>query len=133
VRQCISGWSVLKLLLIHSFEACSISFSVSIPFGVSLSKTELFLCNTGSMLSDYFYGQCICKFRKYVNYKFIFHFHHLPSHSLLLSVLLAHHLVLYSAVERHIGHNPVLHHKAIKFQQVPVTRPTLALLSLFYW
>ena len=78
-------------------------------------------------------GQCICNFRKYVNYKFIFHFNPLPNHSLLLSVLLAHHLVLYAAVERHIGHNPVLHHKAVHCQQGPVTWPTLALLSICYW
>jgi len=65
--------------------------------------------------------------------KFIFHFHPLPSNSLLLSVPLAHRPVLYAAVDRHSGHNPALHHKAVKCQQGPVTRPTLALLSLFYW
>lgn len=79
------------------------------------------------------YGQCICNFRKYMNYNIIFHFRPLPSHSLQLSVLLAYHLVLYAAVERHNGHNSALCHKAGNGQQVPVTRPILTLLSLFYW
>jgi hypothetical protein len=111
---------------------------MSIPCDVSLTKTELYLCNTGSIMSDCFNmqcGQCICNYRKCVNYKFIFHFHPLRSHS-LSCFLFSWHITLYTlyaAVERHSGHNPAFHHKAGKCQQGPVRSPTLALLSIFYW